>query len=159
MGDKVGERHVGDRRRDCGTRPGLRKSIFFICRFSQLRIGTQVFRCDDGWGDLKDHHSHYWASQLPLQLQIDCARKIADELICSCKFPPTAGFSILTSMPAASRTLGLPMPDSSRSCGDCTLPAHRMTSPSNLITCSSPPYANLTPFATHCPSSFSRMTS
>ena len=51
----------------------------------------------------------------------------------SWRFSPTAGFSTLTSIPASERTCRMPMPESSRSWGDCTLPAQMMTSPETRI--------------------------
>ena len=45
----------------------------------------------------------------------DECRHTGGSLMCSWKFSPTFGLSILHSMPAASRILGLPMPDNSSS--------------------------------------------
>ena len=55
------------------------------------------------------------------------------------KFSPTAGEACCTAMPCPCRISGLPMPDSSSSCGVATAPAHKMTSRAARASTSRPP--------------------
>mmetsp|Transcript_35594 Transcript_35594/g.94144 ORF Transcript_35594/g.94144 Transcript_35594/m.94144 type:complete len:218 (-) Transcript_35594:831-1484(-) len=78
----------------------------------------------------------------------------------SCKFMPTAGTSLTTSIPCSFRWLAGPTPESIRSCGEWRAPPVRRTSPplANRTMCSSPPAANATPAARGRPSAPSAKT-
>ena len=55
-------------------------------------------------------------------------RKITRTCRWSCRFSPTPASACTTGMPSACSSAGGPMPDSCRSCGDCSEPAATITS-------------------------------